>query len=139
MLTSQNVTTHTRAHTFTHASLPHHAPASTAPTRAQEKLSQLKQKHLKGALPGASGGAASREEEAQQDLVSHYVLRLAYCRTADLRKWFITMECEMFRLKFGTYSAADHVRPRPGWWVADEPGPGRPGRHVACMTCTPMH
>ncbi|KAG2443115.1 hypothetical protein HYH02_009528 [Chlamydomonas schloesseri] len=85
-----------------------------------DKLNQLKQKHMKGltssaaaaaAASGASGAAATsaqREEEVRADNISHYVLRLAYCRTAELRKWFLAQECEMFRLKFGTYSAQEH-------------------------------
>lgn len=73
----------------------------------QDKLNHLKQKHLKG---GAGAATSSREEEIRNDLISHYVLRLAYCRTAELRKWFLAQECDMFRLKFGTYNAAEHVR-----------------------------
>ncbi|GIL80523.1 hypothetical protein Vretimale_16045 [Volvox reticuliferus] len=70
-----------------------------------DKLKQLKQKHMKG-LAGIS--TSNHEEEVRNDLISHYVLRLAYCRTAELRKWFLAQECEMFRLKFGTYNAAEH-------------------------------
>ncbi|EFJ45195.1 hypothetical protein VOLCADRAFT_64063 [Volvox carteri f. nagariensis] len=52
--------------------------------------------------------ASNHEEELRNDLISHFVLRLAYCRTAELRKWFLAQECELFRLKFGTYNAAEH-------------------------------
>ncbi|GFR49921.1 hypothetical protein Agub_g11940, partial [Astrephomene gubernaculifera] len=82
-----------------------------------DKLNQLKQKHMRGisssssssAQPGPAASSTSlRDEDVRTDLISHYVLRLAYCRTADLRKWFLAQECEMFRLKFGTYNAAEH-------------------------------
>ncbi|GLC39296.1 hypothetical protein PLESTB_001574700 [Pleodorina starrii] len=87
-----------------------------------DKLNQLKQKHMKGVSTASTSSAAaapaaaalgassssSREEEVRNDLISHYVLRLAYCRTAELRKWFVAQECDMFRLKFGTYNAAEH-------------------------------
>lgn len=47
---------------------------------AQEKILPLCEQHLKG---------GTREESARKDAVSHYVLRLAYCRTEDLRRWFL--------------------------------------------------
>ncbi len=39
-------------------------------------------------------------EYAHKDRVSHHVLRLAYCRTEDLRRWFLAQECELFKHKF---------------------------------------
>ncbi|KAL9328850.1 hypothetical protein ACSQ67_003853 [Phaseolus vulgaris] len=40
-----------------------------------------------------------------KDIVSHFVLRLVYCRTEDLRKWFLSMESSLFRHRFRVLNA----------------------------------
>ncbi|KAL5188054.1 putative DNA primase large subunit [Glycine soja] len=50
-----------------------------------------------------------RHQEATQvlnkDIISHFVLRLVYCRTEDLRKWFLSMETALFRYRFRLLNA----------------------------------
>jgi len=43
----------------------------------------------------------TEEETIRKDLISHYVLRVAYCRTDDLRRWFLKEETELFTHRFG--------------------------------------
>ncbi|KRT80775.1 hypothetical protein AMK59_5889 [Oryctes borbonicus] len=39
-------------------------------------------------------------EARRADHISHFILRLAYCRTESLRKWFLARELEWFKLRF---------------------------------------
>ncbi|KOM31527.1 hypothetical protein LR48_Vigan01g108200 [Vigna angularis] len=39
-------------------------------------------------------------EVLNKDIISHFALRLVYCRTEDLRKWFLSMESALFRYRF---------------------------------------
>ncbi|XP_074296306.1 putative DNA primase large subunit isoform X1 [Silene latifolia] len=39
-------------------------------------------------------------ETINKDIISHFVLRLVYCRTDELRNWFLSMETTLFRYRF---------------------------------------
>lgn len=39
------------------------------------------------------------------DHISHFILRLAYCRSENLRRWFLSRELEWFKLRFVSKSS----------------------------------
>ncbi|EYU26980.1 hypothetical protein MIMGU_mgv1a0062071mg, partial [Erythranthe guttata] len=39
-------------------------------------------------------------EVINKDIISHFVLRLVYCREEELRRWFLSMETTLFRYRF---------------------------------------
>ena len=49
------------------------------------------------------------EENRHRDAVSHFVVRLAYCRTEDLRRWLLTQECHLFKHRFEELLPTDKV------------------------------
>uniref|UniRef100_A0A7S3C2H3 DNA primase large subunit C-terminal domain-containing protein n=1 Tax=Haptolina ericina TaxID=156174 RepID=A0A7S3C2H3_9EUKA len=48
----------------------------------------------------------------KKDVYSHFILRLAYCRSEDLRRWFLQNETELFKHRFALHQQGDDLN---GW------------------------
>ncbi|VDP80487.1 unnamed protein product [Echinostoma caproni] len=47
-----------------------------------------------------TASSKNAKEDIRRDIISHFVLQVAYCRSEDLRRWFIQQEVELFRYRF---------------------------------------
>ncbi|KAF3323647.1 putative DNA primase large subunit [Carex littledalei] len=45
------------------------------------------------------------DETLRKDIISHFALRLVYCREEEMRRWFLSMETTLFRYRFRLQNA----------------------------------
>ncbi|KAJ1628593.1 eukaryotic and archaeal DNA primase, large subunit-domain-containing protein [Pavlovales sp. CCMP2436] len=67
-----------------------------------EDLSKVADKAERATM--RTSGAWS-DEELYRDQCSHFLLRLAFCRTEDLRRYFLTTEVDLFKFRFSFQSS----------------------------------
>eukprot|EP01047_Picozoa_sp_COSAG01_P063667 COSAG01_NODE_8289_length_2841_cov_9.744712_4_plen_142_part_01 len=66
----------------------------TKPDGMAAKVKEVESKYI------GSTATLSRKVLAEKDRISHYALRLAYCKTDDQRRWYVTHEAALFRHRF---------------------------------------
>ncbi|KAH8864473.1 DNA primase large subunit isoform 1 [Schistosoma japonicum] len=47
-----------------------------------------------------SSSLKNAKEDIHKDIISHFILQVAYCRSEDLRRWFVQQEVDLFRFRF---------------------------------------
>ncbi|KAG0234114.1 eukaryotic and archaeal DNA primase, large subunit-domain-containing protein [Mortierella sp. GBAus27b] len=50
------------------------------------------------------------DDERKKDHISHFILRLAYSRSQELRSWFLRAECALFRYRFEKELQSEQIR-----------------------------
>lgn len=69
-------------------------------------LEQLKLRHVDPSIHKTHlQPLLSRLHDSTKDSISHFVLRLAYCRTEDLRRWFLAQEVALLKWRLSHSSA----------------------------------
>eukprot|EP00559_Dactyliosolen_fragilissimus_P005311 CAMPEP_0184863828 /NCGR_PEP_ID=MMETSP0580-20130426/12682_1 /TAXON_ID=1118495 /ORGANISM="Dactyliosolen fragilissimus" /LENGTH=479 /DNA_ID=CAMNT_0027362389 /DNA_START=19 /DNA_END=1455 /DNA_ORIENTATION=- len=51
-----------------------------------------------------------RELRNKKDIASHFILRAAYCKTEELRRWFMSHECFLFKFRLDKFMKEGDVR-----------------------------
>ncbi|EPZ34176.1 DNA primase large subunit-like protein [Rozella allomycis CSF55] len=88
---------------FTRIHLLRHVESAVIRSLRDEELKQFISKVEEKTLPLQTvqrGIDINYESQREKDNISHYILRLAFCRTDDLRKWFVTQETVLFRYRY---------------------------------------
>ncbi|KAK6727875.1 hypothetical protein RB195_005507 [Necator americanus] len=59
-------------------------------------------RELSKVMPIAAGTcmAADEVEARRRDVIGHFILRLAFCRSSESTKWLVTQEIDLFRFRF---------------------------------------
>ena len=59
-------------------------------------------------ISGADSKKIDPIESKKIDVASHFILRAAYCRTEDLKRWFLSQECRLFVHRLESIAAGNN-------------------------------
>ena len=79
--------------------------------KLEQEIRALIDNSLARSLLNTSIDMASIQEDLRRDILSHFILRLAFCRTEEHRRWFLQQETDLFRFRIRLFQ--DQVNPRP--------------------------
>ncbi|GAA5897500.1 DNA primase subunit PRI2 [Sporobolomyces salmoneus] len=101
------------------------AQARNRPFEEIKKIVESRAKEFMELHSNQSGGRAyDLDKERKKDQYSHFVLRLAFCRSEELRQRFLKAEKELFRIRFETDDPEERRRfidsLNFGWEKVDE-------------------
>ncbi|KAF9963334.1 hypothetical protein BGZ65_004285 [Modicella reniformis] len=79
-----------------------------------EQLDRTMNEAIKKYMPMSSNRAQEATQDHQyerrKDHISHFILRLAYSRSQELRSWFLRAECALFRYRFDREVSSEQIR-----------------------------
>ncbi|XP_064606726.1 DNA primase large subunit-like [Liolophura sinensis] len=68
--------------------------------RSSEQYTELMDKELKNSRFKSATKVSGDADFQRLDHMSHFILRLVYCKSDDLRRWFLQQELDLFRYRF---------------------------------------
>ncbi|KAF8628423.1 hypothetical protein AX15_003944 [Amanita polypyramis BW_CC] len=89
--------------------------SSAARNKSWSELKEFTQNQCRKYMPLSQGklredDASVRDAERKRDNLSHFVLRLAFCRSEDLRRRFVKAETTLFKIRYDTETSDNRAK-----------------------------
>ena len=80
--------------------------------KLEQEIRALIDNSLARSLLNTSIEMASIQEDLRRDILSHFILRLAFCPTEEHRRWFLQQETDLFRFRIRLFQDQVNLRPK---------------------------